>query len=231
MSSYLRPRRGKKSTAIAQLTSSNPLKRGEIFFEVPDEGVGTGAGKIKMGDGVTAYADLPYFSDVEEVGTELTQAQYNALTPEQKANGTYWITDASGGNVVIDTALDATSNNAIANKPVAEAITQLNNDLAINKIDDISNLLASTMSISSNYRQSIAKFHNIMITDLVLTGTVSPGGTILTLPEGYRPLSQIGVVGLDASIAKGVNITPNGDVYSDSGITNGLRLNAVVMLS
>ena len=131
MSSYLRPRRGKKSTAIAQLTSSNPLKRGEIFFEVPDEGVGTGAGKIKMGDGVTAYADLPYFSDVEEVGTELTQAQYNALTPEQKANGTYWITDASGGNVVIDTALDATSNNAIANKPVAEAITQLNNDLAI----------------------------------------------------------------------------------------------------
>ena len=60
---YLRPRRGKKATAESQLTSSNPLKRGEIFFEVPDEGVGTGAGKIKMGDGVTGYADLPYFSE------------------------------------------------------------------------------------------------------------------------------------------------------------------------
>ena len=63
MSSYLRPRRGKKSTAIAQLTSANPLKRGEIFFEVPDDGVGTGPGKIKMGDGTTGYEDLPYFSE------------------------------------------------------------------------------------------------------------------------------------------------------------------------
>ena len=62
MANYLRPRRGKKSTAISQLTSSNPLKRGEIFFEVPDTGVGTGGGKIKMGDGTTAYSDLPYFT-------------------------------------------------------------------------------------------------------------------------------------------------------------------------
>jgi len=237
MSSYLRPRRGKKSTAIAQLTSSNPLKRGEIFFEVPDDGVGTGAGKIKMGDGVTAYADLPYFSEggsggggvgediyislpssswttetisgttyyvqngaaagatsstvpviipiystdtemeaysniirvesannvlkfiavdrpavnltvvakfaVEStadldvisgaLGVEITQAQYDALTPEEQANGTYWITDGSGGSV--DTTLDTTSLNAIANKPVAEAITQLNNDLTIKYVN------------------------------------------------------------------------------------------------
>lgn len=63
MSSYLRPRRGKYATAVAQLTAANPLKRGEVFFEVPDDGVGTGKGKIKMGDGVTAYEDLPYFND------------------------------------------------------------------------------------------------------------------------------------------------------------------------
>ena len=61
MSSYLRPRRGKKATAEAQLTSSTPLKRGEIFFEVPTGGVGTGLGKIKMGDGATGYSALPYF--------------------------------------------------------------------------------------------------------------------------------------------------------------------------
>jgi len=35
-----------------------------------------------------------------------------------------------GGGVAIDSALSTTSMNAIANKPVAEAITQLNNDLA-----------------------------------------------------------------------------------------------------
>ena len=61
MASYLRPRRGKKATAIAQLTASAPLKRGEVFFEVPDGGTGTGAGRIKMGDGSTAYESLPYF--------------------------------------------------------------------------------------------------------------------------------------------------------------------------
>lgn len=61
MASFLRPRRGKKATAVAQLTASAPLKRGEVFFEVPDTGCGTGTGKIKMGDGTTAYASLPYF--------------------------------------------------------------------------------------------------------------------------------------------------------------------------
>jgi len=35
-----------------------------------------------------------------------------------------------GGGVAVDSTLDATSMNAIANKPVAEAITQLNNDLS-----------------------------------------------------------------------------------------------------
>lgn len=34
-----------------------------------------------------------------------------------------------GGGVAVDSTLDTTSMNAIANKPVAEAITQLNNDL------------------------------------------------------------------------------------------------------
>lgn len=66
MSSFLRPRRGKQSTAVSTLTASNPLKRGEIFFEVPTGGVGTGTGKLKMGDGSTAYANLPYFLSMDD---------------------------------------------------------------------------------------------------------------------------------------------------------------------
>lgn len=61
MASYLRPRRGKKATAVAQLTGASCLKRGEVFFEVPNTGVGSGKGAIKMGDGSTDYANLPYF--------------------------------------------------------------------------------------------------------------------------------------------------------------------------
>ena len=49
-----RPRRGRRSTAISK---GIVLKRGEVFFEVPDTGVGTGAGKIVMGDGTSAYED------------------------------------------------------------------------------------------------------------------------------------------------------------------------------
>ena len=58
MASYLRPRRGRKSTAISQ---NIVLKRGEIFIEVPETGVGTGIGRIKVGDGTTAYPTHPAF--------------------------------------------------------------------------------------------------------------------------------------------------------------------------
>ena len=56
----LRPLRGMKRTAINR---NLLLKRGEIFFEIPETGIGTDTGKIKMGDGKTLYEDLPYFMD------------------------------------------------------------------------------------------------------------------------------------------------------------------------
>ena len=72
MASYLRPRRGKEATAKSQ---NIVLKRGEVFFETPSGGVGTGIGKIKMGDGSTSYASLPYFLrqlDLNDNNTKLT---------------------------------------------------------------------------------------------------------------------------------------------------------------
>lgn len=64
MPSYLRPRRGKKTTAESE---NIVLKKGEAFFEYPDTGIGTGIGKIKMGDGVTSYNDLPYFLEIDNL--------------------------------------------------------------------------------------------------------------------------------------------------------------------
>ena len=60
MANYLRPRRGRRRTAIKQ---NLILKRGELFMEYPEAGPGTGAGKIMIGDGVTEYGALPYFLD------------------------------------------------------------------------------------------------------------------------------------------------------------------------
>ena len=68
MISILRPRRGKKATAETQ---NIVLKRGEVFFESPDTGVGTGTGRIKIGDGTTPYKDLPYFIDTTNLDIDV----------------------------------------------------------------------------------------------------------------------------------------------------------------
>ena len=72
---YLRPRRGKRSTAETQ---NFVLKKGEIFFESPETGTGTGVGRIKIGDGITAYTDLPYFT--EDLG-ELLESKMDKENP------------------------------------------------------------------------------------------------------------------------------------------------------
>ena len=110
MANYLKPRRGKKSTAISQLSSSTPLQRGEVFFEVPDAGVGTGAGKIKMGDGVHGYDDLPYFMDIPVVKTATLAAGATTVTfTSIPTSGNYLFslyTDKAGLNY---TAVDDTT--------------------------------------------------------------------------------------------------------------------------
>lgn len=57
---FLKPRRGTKTKMKSSRKSSLVLQEGEIFVECPDSGIGKGKCKIKIGDGVTAYALLPY---------------------------------------------------------------------------------------------------------------------------------------------------------------------------
>jgi hypothetical protein len=86
MASYLRPRRGKKSTAESQALV---LKRGEVFFECPDTGVGTGAGKIKVGDGSTAYSSLPYFLEQTNVENSTIGFTDSSSATASSNNATY----------------------------------------------------------------------------------------------------------------------------------------------
>ena len=55
---YFAPHRGKVSVMTQKGTLV--LKEGELFFEIPDTGIGTGHSKIKLGDGKTPYSSLPY---------------------------------------------------------------------------------------------------------------------------------------------------------------------------
>lgn len=60
----IRPRRG----TAEEWTTANPvLAEGEIGYEVPDSGVGTGVSRLKIGDGASAWSDLPYADPIDTI--------------------------------------------------------------------------------------------------------------------------------------------------------------------
>lgn len=105
MASYLRPRRGKKSTAIDQAII---LKRGELFMEAPDAGVGKGPGRIKVGDGTTVYGSLPYFYDPDDFGGDVSTSAVEFTETTDTNNNTILGRIVSGATVA--TIVAATKN-------------------------------------------------------------------------------------------------------------------------
>ena len=191
MASYLRPRRGKKATAIAQLTASAPLKRGEVFFEVPDAGTGTGAGRIKMGDGSTAYESLPYFlepfdPDSATVGfTDATEAEADPYT--SNATHTNAIVPAANFKTIFTNLKQLLLN-------YNSQFTKLNNDLVFNNIYKHRDLGAIT---SSNRDEWIAKHINSdgTFNDIYV-------GDIVTIQDGVYNAKWV-VAGFDTEFNKG----------------------------
>ena len=191
MASYLRPRRGKKATAIAQLTASAPLKRGEVFFEVPDAGTGTGAGRIKMGDGSTAYESLPYFlepfdPDSATVGfTDATEAEADPYT--SNATHTNAIVPAANFKTIFTNLKQLLLN-------YNSQFTKLNNDLVFNNIYKHRDLGTIT---SSNRDEWIAKHINSdgTFNDIYVGDTV-------TIQDGTYNAKWV-VAGFDTEFNKG----------------------------
>lgn len=147
MASYLRPRRGKKATAEAQLTASAPLKRGEVFFEVPDTGVGTGAGKIKMGDGSTAYSALPYFINNEEFDIDDAVVGFTNSTA---AESDPYTTNATHASAIVPTASLKTifTNLKQLLLNYNSQLTTLNNDMVTYSYDSSTGTLSITSKVS-----------------------------------------------------------------------------------
>ena len=84
MANYLKPKRGRRSTAEEQ---NFILKRGEVFFECPETGQGTGTGRIKVGDGTTAYTSLPYFLNPDNFISDISTANVT-FTETSESNNT-----------------------------------------------------------------------------------------------------------------------------------------------
>ena len=76
------PHRGSKTNMTTGTGASTVLGAGELFVEYPDTGVGSGASKIKIGDGVTAYSLLPYALGDTSV-QEVTYTESTATTVSQ----------------------------------------------------------------------------------------------------------------------------------------------------
>ena len=135
MSFYkIRPRSGTK----AQWETANTiLAEREIGYELPDGGVGTGVVKMKMGDGVTAWNELPYASYVPDVPNDkgLTEV-WNSET-SYLAND-YVIYDNKVWQALISnngqTPAEGTYWTQVSLKGLNEKYTELNNSLDTIKI-------------------------------------------------------------------------------------------------
>ena len=143
MASYLRPRRGKEATAKSQ---NIVLKRGEVFFETPSGGVGTGIGKIKMGDGSTSYASLPYFLKQLDLNDNNTKCAFtNATAATDKSNNTTYLNNIAPSNNL--KTLFQNIKQLLLN--YNSQLTSLNNDLDLKNVEKITEL-----SIGQDYSTS-----------------------------------------------------------------------------
>ena len=119
MSKIFKPRRGIASVMRGS-KAATVLSKGEFFMECPDTGVGTGKSKIKMGDGVTPYIDLPY-----------AIAGMDSEDPVELANKAYTdqstaLNDVKSGNS-LKTVLNALKS---AVKLNSDSVNALNDDVA-----------------------------------------------------------------------------------------------------
>ncbi len=86
----IRPRRG----TLTAWSLENPiLEEGEMALEVPDTGIGTGISKMKIGDGIHRYTELPYSLDgtsaIEIIGGGVIE-EYSHLIQLRSGTAEEW---------------------------------------------------------------------------------------------------------------------------------------------
>ena len=231
MASYLRPRRGKAATAKSQ---NIVLKRGEIFFETPTGGVGTGIGKLKMGDGSTSYSSLPYFLQQLDLSDNATKCAFtNVTSVTDKSNNSTYL-----GNIIPGNSLKTLFQNIkqlLLN--YNSQLTSLNNDLTDNYYDKT--------YIDGVFNPIDGAVHSEYTTDgylrrqnktIIIGMNISPGFCnagqwwgIATLADGNKPEKNLYCnaqgyqVGWSSPTAVACMIQTNGIIYiysQDNKLTN-----------
>ena len=148
--------RPKSGTATQWATTNRTLGEREIGFEYVENGVGKGLVKMKMGDGVTPWNDLPYALERNMTLDDLSQLiVQNNTTIDSKvadvkkllANGKLLVANVVGGNS--DTTFQILANNAQTIK------TDRDNKLStVNRLNDEVNSLNSQITAMTQDRNN-----------------------------------------------------------------------------
>lgn len=163
VSKIFKPRRGLASTMAGSGKKNIVLQKGEFFLEAPSGGMGTGASKVKVGDGTTAYSSLPYAlgdtsNDKIDFSNNTSTTVANALT--SVASGKALKTIIGGLKQAISlcntsiTKLNDDINNMIGtgdnNMTLIEMVTELYNK-SVNTNTDKVKIITSSFSASNPY--------------------------------------------------------------------------------
>lgn len=99
MSNVLKAHRGPSTYMSSGAGASLVLEEGELFVEYPDAGLSSEGSKLKIGDGVSTYDNLPYIVNGSGGGGgggggSATYLQLPVNPPESaKLDGSIWLED------------------------------------------------------------------------------------------------------------------------------------------
>lgn len=214
MAYKIRPRAG----SAAEWTAANPvLAEREIAYEYHSNGLGAGYVKMKMGDGVTHWNDLPYAVEVNggSSGSGLTEAMKTALL--QLASKVAYI-DANGQDYYNDLydALYAVT-----------AITLSSNSLTINTIGGTSQLTATTTPAGANVTWSSSNTSVATVSSTGLVTSVAYGSCTITATAGGLTASCSILVAQVSLTSISATYTQSGTVY-DTDDLDDLKSDLVV---
>ena len=173
----LSPRRGPK-TLMATTKKDIVLGVGEIFFEYPDTGLGTGGCKVKVGDGVTTYENLEYAIENDASGAQI---YFDPDSSETVAAALAKVVSGASNATIVAALKQAVT---ILNGEVVKAIT----------IDGVAGVLTNNAMTFTT-------------PDYTVGATSSASGATVTLTpaSGYgKSSSSFGIKSTDGTIAIGV---------------------------
>lgn len=189
MSYIFQPRRGKRSTMLGT-KGVMVLDSGEFFIEYPDDGIGKGKCKIKIGDGVTAYSSLPYAlgevyqlkatANIDNANIILSDDIGNSHTVVIKGSGATEVETDANGNIIVS------STDTVYTHPESGVAAGTYRQVTVNKFGHVTGGSNPTTLAGYGITDAAAKVHTHESDDIEsldaskLTGTID----IARLPAG-----------------------------------------------